>query len=77
MDPATLLNDTAAFGYGLTTQDVEELRTILREDCNEDVSLEEAWSRAAALLALTQVLLEFPHAETREAAGAELELRPT
>jgi hypothetical protein len=46
------------FAFGLTTENVERLRTILREDCGEDLPLEEAWSRAAGLLALTQLLLE-------------------
>jgi len=46
------------FAFGLTTANVEELRTILCEDCGEEVSVEEAWSRAAGLLALTQLLLE-------------------
>lgn len=50
--------ETDRFAFGLTTSDVVELQLILREDCGEDVPLEEAWSRAAGLLALTQVLLD-------------------
>lgn len=49
------------FAFGLTTDNVEELRTILQDDCGEQVSLEEAWGRAAALLALTQLLLDHDH----------------
>lgn len=65
------------FAFGLTTADVMELQTILREDGEEDVSIEEAWSRAAGLLALTQLLLE--HTESPGAASdvTQLEHRPT
>ncbi len=51
-------HDLGRFAFGLTTDDVERFRTILREECGEEVSLEEAWSRAAGLLALTQLLLD-------------------
>lgn len=65
------------FAFGLTTEDVEELRTILREDCGEEVTLEEAWSRAAGLLALTQLLLDHDHHETPVGKSNRLEHCPT
>ena len=65
------------FAFGLTTENVEELRTILREDCHGEVSLEEAWSRAASLLALTQLLLEHDGHEAHQGKSDRLEHRPT
>lgn len=69
--------DQPSFAFGLTAEDVEELRTILREECHEEVSLEEAWSRAAGLLALTQLLLDHDEAGPKQARQEGLELRPT
>lgn len=69
--------DRPGFAFGLTTEDVEELRTILREECHEEVSIEEAWSRAAGLLALTQLLLDHDEAGPKQARQKGLELRPT
>lgn len=65
------------FAFGLTTADVVELQSILREDCDEDLPLEEAWSRAAGLLSLTQALLDYDSQASVGSDAAELELRPT
>ena len=68
---------TDRFAFGLANADVEELRAILLDDCGEHVSLEEAWSRAAGLLALTQSLLDHAEAAAPEAQSGRLEHRPT
>ena len=65
------------FAFGLTTSDVIELQSILREDCREDLSLEEAWSRAAGLLALTQAVLAPDELAGSRKDAAGLEHRPT
>ena len=70
-------SDRAGFAFGLTSEDVEELRTILREECGEEATLEEAWSRAAGLLALTQLLLKHSDLGTPEINVGQLEHRPT
>ncbi len=69
--------DRPSFAFGLTAEDVEELRRILREECHEEVSLEEAWSRAAGLLALTQLLIDHDEAGPRQPRQKRLERRPT
>ena len=78
-EPNTISNacDESQYAFGLTTTDVVELQTILREDCGEDLPLEEAWSRAAGLLALTQTLLDHDEPIRATKSAAELELRPT
>lgn len=42
----------------LTREDVEEFRAIVRDTCNEELSEQEAWNRAIALVALGRVLLD-------------------
>lgn len=69
--------EESRYAFGLTTTDVVELQTILREDCGEDLPLEETWSRAAGLLALTQTLLDLDELSSGTKGAAELELRPT
>ena len=46
------------YGFGLTTLEVERLRRILARLEGHEVSLEDAWGRAAELLSLTHGLLE-------------------
>lgn len=45
------------FGAGLTEPEVRRFQTILREDCDVDLSPPEAWSRAIELLSLVELLL--------------------
>lgn len=54
---ATRTGLKAAYAFGLTPADVEEFRDVLRSECNETLSHEEAWSRAIELLALCRMLL--------------------
>jgi hypothetical protein len=62
------------FAYGLTDRKVEELRAILREACGEDLTLEQAWTRAIQLVALFRALLgSLPE----ERGGAQFELPPS
>ena len=71
------VDESQRFAFGLSVEDVEQLRTILQEDCGEEVTLEEAWSRAAGLLSLTQLLLDHPDPGPPESNAARLEHRPT
>jgi hypothetical protein len=54
---ASLPPNNERFAFGLTPADVEEFRDILRFECGETLSLEEAWSRAIEMLALCRMLL--------------------
>ncbi len=56
------------YGFGLTTTEVERLRRILARCGKREVSLEEAWGRAAELLSLTHELMEALASEARDAA---------
>lgn len=47
-----------SFGAGLNEIEVRRLQTILREQCQVDLSLPEAWSRAIELLSLAEMLLQ-------------------
>jgi hypothetical protein len=62
------------FAFGLTDAKVEELRTILREECGEDLSLEQAWARAIQLVALFRALLGPP---PEDGEGTRFELPPS
>ena len=59
-------SDQERFGFGLTTLEVERLRRILSRCGSREVSLEEAWGRAAELLSLTHGLMEALAAEARK-----------
>lgn len=48
----------ASFGAGLSEAEVRRFQTILERDCGGRISLPEAWSRAIALLALVEMLLQ-------------------
>jgi len=52
------LSTQERFAFGLTTIEVERLRRILSRCSGREVSLEEAWGRAAELLSLTHGLME-------------------
>lgn len=56
------------FGFGLTQADVDELRELIHRECGESLSPEDAWKRAAELLALFRMLLG-PLPEDSGAAG--------
>jgi hypothetical protein len=58
------------FAFGLTPTDVEEFRAILESECDEKLSIEEAWSRAIQILALYRMLLG-PIPEDPQAAEFE------
>jgi hypothetical protein len=45
------------FAFGLTAGEVGEFRDILKSECGESLSLEDAWSRAIEVLALCRMLL--------------------
>ena len=66
--PASTASDPS-FALGLTPADVEEFRTILREDCVEDLSLPQAWRRAAQVLALFHYLLQIARDSETEAGA--------
>lgn len=46
------------FGAGLTQADVVAFQTILREECQVELTVPEAWTRAIELLSLVELLLE-------------------
>lgn len=48
---------TARYALGLTRSDVDELRGLIHRECGESLSHEEAWKRAAEVLALFRMLL--------------------
>lgn len=48
----------ARFGAGLSEAEVRRFQTILERDCGARISLPDAWSRAIALLALVEMLLQ-------------------
>jgi len=66
--------DHHRFAFGLTDASVEELRSILREECGEELSFEQAWARAIQLVALFRALVGI--APTK-GADAEFELPPS
>ncbi len=45
------------FALGLTRADVDEFRALIHRECDESLSHEEAWQRAAEVLALFRMLL--------------------
>lgn len=51
------INDPDPQTVVLTREDVEELRVIVREVCNEELSEEEAWHRATQLVALGRIVV--------------------
>ena len=63
---------TARFGAGLTEAEVHQFQAILLVDCDAELSLPDAWSRAIELLSLVEMLLQwrgvFEHAN-EESAG--------
>ena len=46
------------YGFGLTEAEVRRLQRILQEQCNETLTLDEAWARGIELLAFGRMLLE-------------------
>ena len=62
------------FALGLTPQDVEEFRTILREECGEELSLPDTWARATQVLSLFHFFLSYLAA--KQPQDTTLELRP-
>ena len=66
-------NGTDSLGLALAPSDVEEFRLILRDDCGENLSFEDAWTRATQVLALFQFFLEWtakgPERRTVELPG--------
>ena len=65
---------TPKFALGLTPTDVEEFRSILREECGEDLSLPDTWARATQVLSLFHYFLSYMAAKRPE--DTTLELRP-
>ena len=65
--------DPPHFAFGLTDARVDELRTILREECGEALTPDQAWARAIQLGALFRALLG-PQPE--EGAGTQFDLPP-
>lgn len=53
-------------GGVLTRDDIQEFRSIVRDECGEDITEREAWSRATAASALAVMLVK-PIAEDQEA----------
>jgi hypothetical protein len=45
------------FALGLTRADVDEFRALIHRECDESLSLEEAWKRATEVLTLFRMLL--------------------
>ncbi len=62
------------FAFGLTDASVEELRAILREECGEELSLEQAWVRAIRLVALFRSLAGMA---PKQATDTKFELPPS
>ena len=62
------------YAFGLTDASVEELRSILREECGEELSLEQAWTRAVQLVALFRALIGITPGKGTD---AEFELPPS
>ena len=50
--------EAPSFSFGLPPSEVERLRRILCRCEQREVSLEEAWGRAAELMALARTMLE-------------------
>ena len=46
------------FALGLAQTDVEEFRTVLREEYGVELALEDAWARAIETLAFARMVLE-------------------
>ena len=64
-------HDEPRFAFGLAPSQVERLRRILSRCGNREVSLGEAWGRAAELMALAQTMLEVLAKNPLEAADLE------
>lgn len=62
------------YAFGLTDASVEELRSILRQECGEEFSFEQAWARAIQLVALFRALAGIA---PKKRADAEFELPPS
>ncbi len=62
------------FALGLTPADVDEFRTIIREECGEELSVPDAWARATQVLSLFHYFLRYVAA--KQPQDAKLELRP-
>jgi hypothetical protein len=52
------LHDEPRFAFGLPPSQVDRLRRVLSRCENREVSLEEAWGRAAELMGLARTMLE-------------------
>jgi hypothetical protein len=52
------LEAPARFGAGLTEQEVQRLRDIIRRDCGVDLTIEQAWARGIELLSFAKMLVE-------------------
>lgn len=52
------VQDEQRFSFGLTTQQVERLQRILSRLEGRAVPMDEAWGRAAELMALAKTMLE-------------------
>jgi hypothetical protein len=53
------------YGYGLPAKEVERLRKIVKEECDLDLSMDEAWAEAIELVSFGRLLVEAelaPHA---------------
>jgi hypothetical protein len=61
-------NTSTSFAYGLTPQEVERFRDIMRRESSVEFGEAEAWSRAIELLALFRTLLG-PLPEDRSRIG--------
>jgi len=61
-----------SFTLGLTEADVEEFRTILREECGENLNLPDAWARATQVLSLFHYFLNYVAATQPESRTLEL-----
>jgi hypothetical protein len=72
--PSSTTAPDPEFALGLTPADVEEFRTILREECGEELSLPDAWARATQVLSLCHYVLKYVAA--KQPQDTKLELRP-
>jgi len=71
--PTPIASSADSFDFTLGQPDIEDFRAILLEECGEDLSLAEAWTRAMQVLALFRFFLEWeqkrPQKRTLEPSG--------
>jgi hypothetical protein len=78
MEPHVRGREEQRFGAGLTEADVRRFQDIVRRSCGTELGLEEAWSRAIAILTLVCDLLhDEPTDAGRPRGQAGFALPPT